>query len=169
MADAENRFSDLVSYFEYLATNHKAIGHTASLKHFYRFELEEVLTASCMSINYPALILEGYDFSYQDAQSDNIIKTRTGAFIIIDKVKDLKNFNEIHAVWDRCEKIGDDILIRMRSDKRGRGIKVLRGFDLSDSRGSIFGVKQLGQYGIRFEFALGCVVESDIDESVWLT
>ena len=38
------KFADLVSYFENLATNHKALNHGKDEKHFFRYELEEMLT-----------------------------------------------------------------------------------------------------------------------------
>ena len=104
------KFSDLVKYFEKLASEHIEIKHTAQNKHFYRFELDEVLTGMCSNIKYPALILEAYDFNYSESNSDNIRKKRSGAFILIDRVSDMKDFNRIHEVWDNMEMIGEDLL-----------------------------------------------------------
>ena len=40
----KSKFSDLIQYFRTLATQHVDIGHSLTDKHFYRFELDEVLT-----------------------------------------------------------------------------------------------------------------------------
>jgi hypothetical protein len=162
------KFSDLVSYFEKLASEHKEIKHTSAKKHFYRFELDEVITALCSNINYPALILEAYDFNYGDSQSDNIMKHRSGAFILIDKVPDQGDYNRIHEVWDKMEQIGDDILVRMRADKASRNEPAVRDFNISASEGVPFSVKSLGQYGVRFTFTLKSAVNNEIDTTRWL-
>jgi hypothetical protein len=162
------KFADLVSYFEKIASEHIEIKHSSSKKHFYRFELDEVITAICSNINYPALILESYDFNYGDSHSDNIMKHRSGAFILIDKVTDQGDYNKIHEVWDKMEQIGDDILVRMRSDKASRNEPAIRDFDISASEGMPFSVKSLGQYGVRFTFVLKSPVNVNIDETRWL-
>jgi hypothetical protein len=162
------KFADLVSYFEKIASEHIEIRHTAAKKHFYRFELDEVITALCTNINYPALILESYDFNYGDSQSDNIMKHRSGAFILIDRVPDQGDYNKIHEVWDNMEQIGDDILVRMRSDKALRNEPAVRDFNISASEGMPFNVKSLGQYGVRFTFILKSPVNNEIDNSRWL-
>lgn len=163
------KFADLVSYFEDLAARHTDIRHTAKSKHFFRFELDEVLGALCNNIQFPALILESYDFNYRDSGSDNIMKNRTGAFILLGKVKDTGDYNKIHEVWDQMEELGEDLLIKMREDKASRKVAVLRDFDISESEGIPFGVKQMGQYGVRFTFQLRSAVNSNINTDKWLT
>ena len=162
------KYSDLVDYFELIATQHVDILHSATEKHFYRFELDEVLTGLAAGINYPALILEAYDFNYQESTSDNIRKERSGAFMLIDVVKDLKDFDRIHEVWDEMEQIGDEILVRMKADKESRLYPVLRGFDIGKCYGIPMSVAKLGQHGMRFSFSVECGVNGDIDISKWL-
>jgi hypothetical protein len=161
------KFSDLVSYFKKLASEHINIKHSSSKKHFYRFELDEVISAMCANINYPAMILESYDFNYSDSHSDNIMKSRSGAFILIDKVNDQGDYDKIHEVWDKMEEIGDDILIRMRADKATRNEPAVRDFDISASEGIPFNVESLGQYGVRFTFVLKSPVNSIVDATKW--
>lgn len=161
------KFSDLVEYFENLAGKHISIRHTPASKHFYRFELDEVLTGIASNIKYPALILEGYDFNFSESNSDNILKRRSGAFMIINRVADPKNYDRIHEVWDELESITDDIIVRMKSDKESRLIPVLRDFDISSCEGTIFSVAQLGQHGIRITFNLTSPVDGIVDESKW--
>ncbi len=164
----EATFNDLVDYFKSLAEKHVSIRHSALAKHFYRFELDEVITGMCSSIKYPAMILEGYDFNYIESASDNILKRRSGAFIIIDHARDTKNFDEIHEIWERCEEIGNDILIKMRTDKESGLYPVLRDFNINESEGVPFPVISLGQFGVRFSFNMTSVVNNEVDESKWL-
>jgi len=163
-----SKFADLVTYFEKIATEHVDIHHSGTSKHFFRFELDEVLAGLTYKMNFPALILEAYDFEYSDSRSDNVIKQRNGAFIIIDKVSDSGDFARIHEVWDKCEQIGEDILIRMRRDKASRKEPVLRDFDISQSAGIPFDVRTLGHYGMRFTFSLGSAVNNEVDLTRWL-
>ena len=65
-------FSELVSYFKLLASKHKDILHSDTDKHFYRFEVDEVLTG-INKLKYPAFILEGYRISYKDMKDDNTV------------------------------------------------------------------------------------------------
>lgn len=162
------KYSDLVDYFEMIATKHVDIGHSATVKKFYRFELDEVLTGLAAGINYPALILEAYDFNYQESSSDNIRKERSGAFMLIDIVKDLKDFDRIHEVWDAMEQIGDEILVRMKADKESRLYPVLRGFDISKCYGIPMSVAKIGQHGMRFTFSVESGVNGNLDETKWL-
>lgn len=161
-------FADLVSYFERLAREHIEIKHSASEKHFYRFEVEELLVGMITKIKYPALVLEGYDFMYQDSGSDNVIKKRNGAFMLLTHVTDPLDFNAIAQAIDRMEKIGDDILVRMRADKASRAVPVLRGFNIYESDGLMLKVAQTGQYGLRFSFSLSSPVNNNVDTARWI-
>lgn len=106
----KGKYADLVAYFEQLARSHKDIAHTDSDKHFFRFELEEMLTGMRSKINYPALVLEGYDFEFTDEKSDNVHKRLNCAFMILGKVNDKGEFDLIHNLWDRLEEIGNEIM-----------------------------------------------------------
>ena len=111
------RFTQIVQYFENLARQHVGIQHTNTEKHFYRFEIDEVLSG-LGSINYPAMILEAYAIEYDDNKSDNVMKNRKGAFILLGNVPDRGDHDSIHELWDELEEIGDDILARIRADKQ---------------------------------------------------
>lgn len=162
------KFSDLVAYLKSIAEKHVEIRHSAASKHFYRFELDEVLTGMCGNMNYPALILEAYDFDYRESNSDNIRKKRSGAFIILGKVKDLKDFDRIHELWDQCEEIGNDILLKMKEDKESGLVPVLRDFDISECSGSPLSITELGQHGMRFSFSFESAVNGIVNQSKWL-
>jgi hypothetical protein len=161
------KFSDLVAYFQKIASEHVDIQHSATNKHFYRFELDEVLTGMCGNMKYPALILESYEINYSESTSDNIRKRRSGAFILLDKVKDLKDFNRVHEVWDEMEVIGDDILVKMKADKESRLVPVLRDFNINECSGTLLSIAELGQHGIRFTFNITGAQNGIVDTEKW--
>ena len=160
------KFSELVSYFENIAKQHIKIQHTTQKKHFYRFELDEVLTG-ISGINYPALIMEGYRFGFSDNQSDNVQKKREGAFILLDHVKDPGDYNKIHEVWDELEAIGDDIIRRIRKDKR-KPANPVAGFNIESVKASLIATEMGNHYGIRFLFEIDSKFSTDEIAGNWI-
>lgn len=158
------KFSDLIAYFKLLATQHIAIGHSEKEKHFYRFELEEVLT-SLKTINFPALILEGYKYKLSDAKSDNVIKERSGAFIILGHLKDTGDYDAMHELWDFQEEICDDICARIKSDKRI--VAAVRDFDLNSVDVSLIANMAERNYGIRCTFTISSPRPMNVDPDKW--
>ena len=161
-------FSDLVTYFENLARRHKSILHTDQEKHFFRFEIEEVLAGiNRTDTVYPLLVLEGYNFEYTDNKSDNILKNRNIAFILLDVVHDITDATEIHDVWNRMESIGDDILARLKADKRNPQTPVVRDFGFSTVR-AIPIINEVGNNcGMRYTFSMSSPAPSDVDPEKW--
>ena len=153
------KFADLVAYFQTLATQHTLI------KKFYRFELDEVLT-SLRDIQTPCLIMEGYKFSFTDNKSDNILKNRGGAFILLDHVKDIGDFNAIHAAWDSLEEIGDDVLARIRSDRHDLSSPV-QNFPIETVEAQLISTDLGNFYGIRFTFDIVCKFNPDVNPARW--
>lgn len=164
----ETRFKGLVSYFRGLAEKHVAIQHTASKKHFYRFELDEVLSG-LKNINYPALILEAYSIGYSDNRSDNVMKHRNGAFILLGHVQDKGNFDAIHDLFDEMETIGDDILAKIRADKRDNTVKIVKDFNIENVEVGIIANMVGNDYGLRYTFSLTSPAPTDVDETRWLS
>lgn len=160
-----SKFSELVSYFESIARQHIQIRHSENEKHFFRYEVEEVLSG-INDINYPALIMEGYKFGFEDQKSDNPLKTKSGAFMLLDHVPDIGDYDRIHSVWDTMEEIGDDILARIRHDKRIAGSPV-RDFDLESVEGQLIATELGNHYGIRFTFTVKCSFAHSMDPSKW--
>ena len=146
------KFSELVAYFENLATKHLDIGHTPLKKHFYRFELDEVLSG-LKNVNFPALIMEGYKFDFCDNKSDNIQKKRQGAFILLDHVSDRGNYTKIHEAWDKLEEIGDDILAKIKADKRVINNPIVN-FEISEVSANLIANEISNCYGIRYLFTI---------------
>jgi len=160
------KFSETIQYFQTIAAQHVAIGHSISEKHFYRLELEEVL-GSLKNVNYPAFILEGYRFKLSDKLSDNVQKERTGAFILIDHVHDRGDFDSMHEVWDAMESICDDIIARIKADKRNPAIKSVRDFDLNSIQGALIANETDRNYGIRITYTLVSSLSTDVDPDMW--
>jgi hypothetical protein len=153
------RFYDLVMYFQQLTAQHR------KLRQCYRFELDEVLT-SLRDIETPCLVLEGYKFSFTDNKSDNILKTRSGAFILLDHVKDIGNYDLIHGTWDILEEIGDDILARIRADKNNPESPV-KNFPIENVEGHLLSTELGNYYGIRFTFDIVCRFNSTVEPTRW--
>lgn len=160
------RFSEIIQYFKTLASQHVAIGHSLNEKHFYRFELEEILS-NLKNVNYPALILEGYRYSLTDKSSDNVMKERTGAFVLIDHMSDMGDFDAMHEVWDNMETICDEIIARIKSDKRNSTIRSIRDFDLGSVQVALIANETDKNFGIRCTFTITSSFTTDVDAAMW--
>ena len=160
------KFSDLIQYFKTLASQHIAIGHSNVEKHFYRFELDEVLTG-LKKVNYPALILEGYRYSLTDKQSDNVMKERSGAFMLLGHLNDIGDYDAMHQLWDHLENICDDIIIRIKSDKRNPDAKAIRDFDLGSVNVALIANENDKNYGVRCTFTISSPLSTDTNTERW--
>ena len=162
-------FSELVNYFERIARNIRAIRHSDSEKHFFRMEVEEVLAGiNRTDVCYPFFILEGYSFSYLDHNSDNLIKNRRGAFMLIDRVSDPTDIDAIHRVWDHMEEIGDEIILKIKSDKRNPLENAIRDFDFSSVEAVLIANELEGNYGIRFSYIISSLQNMSPDFTKWI-
>jgi hypothetical protein len=160
------KFSDIIEYFKLLATQHIEIGHSDNEKHFYRFELEEVLTG-LKKVNYPALILEGYRYSFLDNKTDNVLKKRTGSFMLVGHLRDIGDYDAMHELWDKLEGICDDILGRIKSDKHNPLARAVRDFDLNSVEVALLANEQDKNYGIRCTFTITSPRSMDVDPDKW--
>jgi len=161
-----SKFSQLVQYFERLASEHKKINHSPTQKHFFRFELDEIFTGLGNGINYPALIMEGYGFTLADQRSDNSYKKRECAFVLLQHVPDPGDYDLIHKVWDDLEEIGDDIIARMVNDKRKPG-SPMRDFGIETVAASMLSTEFGNLYGIRYTFNIDSHFSRDINPDKW--
>jgi len=160
------KFSDLIQYFRTIATQHVAIGHSISEKHFYRFELDEVLTG-LKKVNYPALILEGYRYSLSDKQSENVMKERSGAFMLLGQLNDIGDYDAMHQLWDHLETICDDIIVRIKADKRNPDAKAIRDFDMGSVNVALIANENDKNYGVRCTFTISSPLCSDVNPEKW--
>jgi hypothetical protein len=163
------KFSDLVGYFKDIAVKHKSIGHSDLEKHFFRFEINEVLAGlNRTDVNYPMLILEGYNFDYTDNKSDNLLKNRNGAFVLLSHINDPTDYQDIHEKWDALESIGDDILNKIKSDKSNPLTPVVRSFDFQNVEANLIMNEVGSTVGIRYTFVLTGSVNTQTDSTKWL-
>ncbi|NQU84320.1 MAG: hypothetical protein HQ541_01035 [Mariniphaga sp.] len=163
------KFSDLITYFEDLARNHVSILHTDQENHFFRFEIDEMLSAHFRSdTNFIFLALEGYNYGFTDNNSDNLLKNRHGAFVLMDHISDLSDYATIHQKWDELEIIGDDIIAKIKSDKRNPLFPVIRDFKFDSITGDLILNEVAGGVGIRFTFTLTSPTPNDVDPEKWL-
>jgi len=162
-------FSQLVAYFESIARRHSAIRHSDSEKHFFRMELDEVMDGiNRTDVAFPMLILEGYSFDFTDEKSDNPMKNRRGAFLLIDHVSDQSDHDLIETTWDRMEAIGDDILRKIKADKRNPLAPAVRGFDMDSVEALLLAAELNGNYGIRFTYTISSPLLQQSNPDVWL-
>ena len=163
-------FSDLITYFEKLARLHKSIGHSDSEKHFFRMEIDEVLAGiNRTNVTTPFLVLEGYSYDFTNNNSDNLIKNRHGAFLLLDKISDKSDYDKIQQVWNKMESIGDDILSKIKQDKKNRNIPVIQDFDFAQVEATLIASDMDNHYGIRYTYTISSVHATDPHENVWLT
>ena len=158
-----------ISYFKNLATQHKEIGHTEEEKHFFRMNIEEVLTGLRSDINLPALILESFEGRLVDKKSDNNLANREGAFMILKKVE-VDNFDQENEFLDDSERIGLDIIKRMRRDSKTNPIqdRILKRFDYDGVSWGKVGPVFDNYYGYRFIFRLQDFENMKFDPDKWL-
>jgi len=164
----EIKFSEIIAYFEDIAKRHIAIKHSDSEKHFFRLELDEFYTGLRDDVNYPALVLEGYDYDFTDPKSDNVLKNRNGAFMLIDHCSEDDDFDRMHEIWDALEEIGDDILIKILADKRDRTVTTVRDFDLNNVEATLIANDVDQNYGIRFSFRISTHKSNDVNLAKWV-
>lgn len=153
----QQKYTDIQNYFERLTQEHKLI------KTFCRYELEELLDKTCSIQNFPALVLEGFDFDYSGSTPDNILKNRTGAFCIVDKC-DVFNSKERTETCQNNEIIAEHIVVRMFIDKQKR-LSLLTGFDITSVEGVHFVNPVLGYVFCRINFSFKTKITEDTN--IW--
>jgi len=164
-----SNFSDLITYFETLAKEHVSILHSETEKHFFRFEIDEVLAGlNRTDVCFPLLILEGYNFDFTDNRSDNVIKNRSGAFVLLNSIYDSSDYELVHEIWDELEEIGDDIIARIRADKESRMVPVVRNFSMESIKASLI-LNEIGNHaGIRYTFTISSPLNTEVNPDKWI-
>ncbi len=100
------------NYIRELAGNHVLVGHTDEESHYFRGELEEFYTDLRNRVRFPAVIAESFELDYNTEGK----KTRETSFIVATNYKEAKNWQNIYAAMNLCERIGDEFLRRMAYD-----------------------------------------------------
>jgi len=125
--------SELVAFFETLATNHKLLNHSIDSKHFYRMELNEFATGATTFNGYN-LLLEVMPVKYSGNLRDNCFKIREVSFIVIKSIKPI-NKEQISLAFDETETIMEDFLSKINNSLCGADNSRLN-FDIETVEGS---------------------------------
>lgn len=130
------------------------IGHTEDKKHIFRKGVVEFLEGLTDEVNYPALLIEQSDFSYEDGLSDNIMKTRKLAFMVVDHAPDAYDTEAIDVKQEQCEIIADKILNKLQEAKHYPQSDYLHGFSFNNAEGSEIRNMADSNYGVMIEITL---------------
>jgi len=144
--------SDYIAYFENLAKQHVDIRHTDVEKHFFRMESSEIINDQVSELNWPAMVLETYDINYLSRNTNNILKSHNGVFMVLMRPDSEQDYDSIHDIWEKCEKIGSDIIIRMYNDRFNVAEPVVK-FDINSVEAHPVITDIDGSYGFRFSFS----------------
>jgi len=107
-------FKDYIAYFKGLANTYLA--NSDINKTFFRKGLDEFLNG-LKDVNYPCMLIEKYDFKYVDNSSDDVKKRRTVAFMIVDHINDIEDYEAMDDAYDITEAIVDKIFNQIRYDR----------------------------------------------------
>lgn len=153
----EQKYNDIGDYFALLAGKHKDV------KVFCRYELDELLYQTVSIEAFPALVLEGFDFNYAGSQTDNVLKSRNGAFCVVAAC-DVADARLRTEMFEKLEIIGEQVLMKMVDDKRNRN-PLLTGFEIASAEGGHFVNLALGYVFCRISFSFRTKITEDL--TVW--
>jgi hypothetical protein len=125
-------YNNLKAYFDNLARNHAQILHSDAEKHFFHCDLNEILSGISSRVNFPAVMMADYDYSFVDNNSDNHLKKRSIALVFLDHAADVDDFQGIGDIYSNMEQIADDWINRMYDDKLERRHAFLKDFQINE-------------------------------------
>lgn len=157
----------LCRYLRKLASLNKRLAHTDQESHYFRGELEEFYTGFRDRVNFPALIQEGSEIRFSSDNADNAFKERETSFIIVQNYGQDDHYDEIYAAFDLCEKIGDEIIRKMNSDKYRPECMVIKDFNLDYTSGIFIQNIRERYVGVRYSFTLKTLFWNEIDVNQW--
>ncbi len=167
MPERSTKFSAIVAFFKMLAEKHVSIKHSETEKHFFRLEMDEVMTSLPEIACFPLLIMESYRYNLHDFKSDNPIKKREGAFMLMEKISDPGDFDEIHAKLDQLEEIGDDIIARIKAEKREL-LSPVRDFNISTVEATIISFMGPNTIALRYTYEIDSRFNDDVNPAKWI-
>ena len=151
--------SQYYQYIESLARSHKMVRHSDTDKHFFRGELEEFYMDLRNKVKFPAVIAESWEITFQEEN-----KKRETSFIIAAAYKESKNWDNIYAAIDLCERIGDEFLRHIIADvdegKFCGDVELMSAIPMVD--------EQHLYAGVRYTIQMSCPFRPDPDDDAWL-
>jgi len=159
----KDSYSEYVSYFESIAVNNNAIGHSLSHNAFQRYDLINMFGNKMNNLQSPFLGLEDPSIRLVNNENQNILNQYFGAFTIAEEVEE-DNEAAIQAAFDTSLSTIRDILAKILSDRRNRKI-----FDFDFDSVQINKVREIfrNYYGWRVQFAFGAQFDLTFDQSKW--
>ena len=73
----------------------------------------------------------------------------------------------MHQLWDHLETICDDIIVRIKADKRNPDAKTIRDFDLGSVNVALIANENDKNYGVRCTFTISSPLSSDVNPEKW--
>ena len=163
----EAQYTQLRTYFENLSIQHLEVNHQPGKElHFCRMELHEYLAAIPEKLNFPAVVMESWDFRLKDNQADQITKQRNCALLILQKITDPNDFDAIDQAYQITEDIIDDFMKRMIDDRATHQNPVIRDIDFNSVDAIRINPQPL-HFGIRVTFGLTSLVDATVNKSQW--
>ena len=159
-------YTDLKLYFENLAINHFLIQHSGQEKHFFHCDLNEILSGIRENVNFPAVFMADYDYSFIDNDSDNHLKKRAIALVFIDHCSESDDFDAIGEIYSQMESIADDWINRIYNDKTERRHGFLKDFELNDINAVQFSTID-NNYGVWLPIIVTSLHDISVNRENW--
>jgi hypothetical protein len=163
-----NSLNEFISYLENLASLNTDINHDAQNNPaFVKFYEAENIDASIRNKikNVPCVIVKDYDFFFRDNKSDNLHKVREIEFIIVHQIG--RGGSDVYGIWEYTEEVGDEFIVKMKSDKRNINIKAIAGFDLDGVKGVPVDLQVSGLFGTSYTIPISSYRSNDINPQKW--
>jgi hypothetical protein len=77
------------------------------------------------------------------------------------------DFDAMNEIWDKMESICDDIIAKIKSDKRNPTVKAVRDFDLNTVEIALINNIIRQNYGIRCSYTIVSPFTTDVDATKW--
>ncbi len=153
--------NDLVSYLETLCIQYK------DTLDFYRMDITEIQGKMRSGIEYPCMAMESHEIDFSGSKPFNSIINKTFAFSILHH-PEKKNYDQQNDYLDRCEKIGLDIISRIRYDEKKANHFLNKTLEYDSIRaGKVGPIYSDHLYGYRFEITLKLKSNLKIDPNHW--
>lgn len=143
---------DFTAYLEHLCRRHVDIRHEYDGKHFVNMN-DKVISGNDSQLCYPCVLLEKDAYKY-DGQEGAFVKDRDYMIFVMDHVRDIRDYDEINSVQEKCEAILDELFNQILEDKRLRKYRFLSGFSLPGTQAEPIENTKQALYGVVAVFSL---------------
>lgn len=113
-----NSPEDYFAYLESMATNHKAILHTAETPHFFRVDINELDQALRKKANFPLIAVPNPSLSANaEIQTNTRIETQ-GSLLVLQNLTDVNSITIRNNAETTCFNIALDCMHKMLNDRK---------------------------------------------------